>query len=132
MFLNRLSIEEKEAFLQLAHHIARVDADFCDSEQLMIDKYCMEMQMDDVDYDADNFDLNEALNTFNTPEHRKIALLEIMALVYSDGALHSAQETVLSQMVAHFKLNPNLAVVYKEWAKSILSLFIQGEALVHL
>lgn len=132
MFLNRLTLKEKEAFLLLAHHIAHVDADFCDKEQLMIDKYCMEMQMDDVAYDAGQFDLPSILSVFEDDNHRKIALLEIMALVFSDGALHEAEEAVLNEMVVYFDLNPNLAIVYKEWAKSILALYVQGEALIHL
>lgn len=132
MFLNRLNIEEKEAFVLLAHHIARTDESFCKNEQLMIDKYCMEMQMDDVEYHADSFDLKTVLSVFNEDDHKKIALLEIMALVYSDGILHKAEEEVLDKMVSSFELNPNLAIVYKEWAKGILSLFIQGEALIHL
>ena len=92
----------------------------------------MEMQMDDVEYHADSFDLKTVLSVFNEDDHKKIALLEIMALVYSDGILHKAEEEVLDKMVSSFELNPNLAIVYKEWAKGILSLFIQGEALIHL
>ncbi len=72
------------------------------------------------------------LEVFQEESHKKIALLEMMALVFSDGQLHQAEEKTLSEIVEHFGLNPNLAIVYKEWAKSILSLFIQGEALIHL
>jgi uncharacterized tellurite resistance protein B-like protein len=132
MFLNRLTLEEKNAFLLLAHHIAHIDENFCDKEKVMINKYCMEMQMDDVEFDAASFYLEDTLSVFQDNNHKKIALLEIMALVYSDGDLHKAEEAVLNKMVEEFELNPNLAIVYKEWAKSILSLFIQGEALIHL
>lgn len=132
MFLNRLSLAEKEAFLLLSHHIARIDLNFCDKEQSLINKYCMEMQMDDVEYEFETFDLAATLSVFTQESHKKIALLEIMALVYSDGDLHAAEEQIINQMVEHFELNPNLAIVYKEWAKSILALFIQGEALIHL
>lgn len=132
MFLNRLTLEEKKAFLQLAHHIANIDEDFSKEERNIIDKYCMEMQIDDEDYDPGVFDLAAVLEVFQEESHKKIALLEMMALVFSDGQLHQAEEKTLSEIVEHFGLNPNLAIVYKEWAKSILSLFIQGEALIHL
>lgn len=132
MFLNRLSLSEKEAFLSLAHHIANIDESFSKEEQRIIDKYCMEMQIDDVDYKPQEFNFEAVLSTFESESHQKIVLLEIMALIYSDGYLHQAEENVLSEIVAFFELNPNLAIVYKEWAKSILSLFIQGEALIHL
>ncbi len=132
MFLNRLTLEEKKAFLQLAHHIANIDEDFSKEERNIIDKYCMEMQIDDENYDPGVFDLAAVLEVFQEESHKKIALLEMMALVFSDGQLHQAEEKTLSEIVEHFGLNPNLAIVYKEWAKSILSLFIQGEALIHL
>lgn len=132
MFLNRLTLVEKEAFLKLAHHVAHVDGDFSKEERNIIDKYCMEMQIDDVEYDPENFDLASALEVFQEDSHKKIALLELMALVFSDGHLHQAEETTLNEVVQRLGLNPNLAIVYKEWAKSILSLFVQGEALIHL
>jgi uncharacterized tellurite resistance protein B-like protein len=92
----------------------------------------MEMQVDDVEYSAENFNLGEVLAVFKEDSHKKIALLELMALVFSDGHLHKAEENTINQIVERFGLNPNLAIVYKEWAKSILSLFVQGEALIHL
>lgn len=132
MFLNRLALQEKEAFLKLAHHIAHVDDDFSNKERDIIDKYCMEMQIDDVEWSENSFDLSSVLDVFQEESHKKIVLLEIMALVFSDGHLHQAEEKTLDDIVQHFGLNPNLGVVYKEWAKSILSLFVQGEALIHL
>lgn len=132
MFLNRLTLQEKEAFLKLAHHIAHVDNDFSRKERNIIDKYCMEMQIDDVAWQPESFDLSALLGVFQDESHKKIALLEIMALVFSDDKLRHAEEKTLDEVITVFGLNPNLAVVYKEWSKSILSLFIQGEALIHI
>lgn len=132
MFLNRLSEAEKNAFLQLAHHIARTDNRFSEEEELLIAKYCMEMQMDDIDFADSTFDLSTVLGTFEENSHRKIVLLEIMSLVYADGVETEEEKAVIKQMIALFGLNPNLAIVYREWAKSILALYIQGEALIHL
>lgn len=132
MFLNRLTVQEKKAFLKLAHHVAHVDGEFSPKERVIIDKYCMEMQIDDVEYHSENYDLKSELAVFQRDSHKKIALLEVMALVYSDGLLHSAEENILKEITDFFDLNPNLVVVYKEWSKSILSLFIQGEALIHI
>jgi len=132
MFLNRLNYEEKEAFLSLAHHVAHSDNHLSLDEELVIDKYSMEMQMDDIEYIESEFDLSKVLATFSKSTHKKIALLEIMALVYADGIVAREEEELIKQMIEQFDLNPNLAVVYREWSKSILSLFIQGEALIHL
>ena len=133
MFLNRLSAEEKNAFLVLAHHVARSDADFSVEERIIIAKYCMEMQIDDIDdYDETPFDLEQILDHFETASHRNIVLLELMALVYADGRLAQQESMLLDRFVDHCHMNPNLSIIYKEWAKNILSLYTQGEALIHL
>jgi len=59
-------------------------------------------------------------------------LLEIMALIYSDNFLHEEERKVLEKILQEFDLNYHLATVYGEWAKAILSLYIQGNALVEL
>ena len=131
--MNRLNTEEKTAFISLAHHVARSDADFSADEQIIIAKYCMEMQIDDIDeYDDETFHIEQVLNRFATSSHRNIVLLELMVLVYADGRLAKQESLVIDRFVAHFRMNPNLSVIYKEWAKSILSLYTQGEALIHL
>ncbi|TLX46087.1 TerB family tellurite resistance protein [Pseudoalteromonas phenolica] len=132
MFLNRLTINEKQAFLVLAHHVAHSDNDFSMEEEILIAKYCMEMQMDDIEYDEARFDLASVLNTFECDSHQKIALLELMALIHADGNVAKEEQQLLNDMVAHFGLNPNLVIIYREWSKNILSLFTQGEALIHL
>lgn len=133
MFLNRLSTDEKNAFLELAHHVARSDAAFSSEEQLVITKYCMEMQIDDLDdYDDTAFELEPVLDRFATTSHRNIVLLELMVLVYADGRLAEQESLTIDRFVEHCNMNPNLSIVYREWAKNILSLYIQGEALIHL
>lgn len=125
-------MDEKQAFLFLAHHVAHADSNFSIEEEVLIAKYCMEMQMDDIEYDEAKFDLATVLNTFERNSHQKIALLELMALVYADGEVAKQEQQLLNDMIEHFGLNPNLAIVYREWSKNILSLFTQGEALIHL
>ena len=132
MFLNRLSFPEKKAFLALAHHVARSDEYFSSEEELMIAKYCMEMQMDDIDYREADFNLHKVLGTFEVESHKKNALLEHMSLVYADGRLAVQEETLIDAIVEYFDLNPMLVIVYREWSKSIMSLFVQGEALINL
>ena len=132
MFLNRLTQQEKQSFLTIAHHVAHSDGNLSREEENILAKYCMEMQMDDIEYDHSSFNLEEIMDSFETDTHKKIVLLEIMALIYADGVLAKEEESLINQMILSFKLNPNLAIVYKEWSKTILSLFVQGEALIHL
>jgi len=132
MFLNRLEKEEKVAFLELAHHIARSDNDFSEDQKNIIAKYCMEMQMEDIVYDKDTFDIYNTLDKIQNHRSRKIVLLEIMALIYSDDFLHEEERKVLEKVLQEFDLNYNLSIVYTQWAKTMLSLYTQGNALIEL
>ncbi len=131
MFLNRLEDNEKVAFLTLAHHIARSDGDFSENEQNVIATYCMEMQIQDVNYNQDNFNLNTILSEIKSSENQKILLLEIMALIYSDG-LHKEEQKILNIIIEQYNISEALFIVYSEWSKSILSISNQGLALIKL
>jgi len=132
MFLNRLNKKEKEAFLELAHYIANVDGEFSDSEKSIIDKYCMEMQIDDINFDENKFDIYETLGKITSKRSRKIVVLELMALIYSDDFLHEEERKVLDKILEEFDLSYNLSIVYTQWAKTMLSMYIQGNALIEL
>jgi len=132
MFLNRLNKEEKVAFLELAHHVARSDGDFADEEKEIISKYCMEMQIEDIEFEEEKFDIYTTLGKIEKERSRKIVILEIMALIYADNFLHEEERKVLEKMLEEFDLSYNLAIVYTEWSKAMLSLYTQGNALIEL
>jgi len=132
MFLNRLNKVEKIGFLELAHHIARSDNDFSESQKSILEKYCMEMQIEDIEYNEDDFDIYNTLDKIQDHRSRKIVLLEIMALIYSDDFLHEEERKVLEKVLEEFGLNYNLSIVYTQWAKTMLNLYTQGNALIEL
>jgi len=132
MFLNRLMKEEKIAFLELAHHIARSDNDFSEDQKSIISKYCMEMQIEDINYNENSFDIYETLEKIQSKRSRKIVILEVMALIYADNFLHEEERKVLEKVLEEFDLSYNIAIVYTEWAKAMLSLYTQGNALIEL
>ena len=132
MFLNRLNDEEQVAFLELAHYLARSDNNFSVSEEDIINNYCVEMQIENIEFNVNKFDIYNTLGKIKNKKSQKIVLLEIMALIYSDNFLHEEERKVLEKILEEFNLNYHLATVYGEWAKAILSLYIQGNALVEL
>lgn len=132
MFLNRLKKKEKVAFLELAHHIAGSDSDFSEDQKSIITKYCMEMQIDDIKYDENKFDIYKTLSKIKGHASKKVVLLELMALIYADNFLHEEERIVLEKILEEFGLSYNLSVVYTEWAKTMLSLYKQGNALIDL
>ncbi len=92
----------------------------------------MEMQIDDIHYDEESFDIYTTLAKITQHRSRKIVLLEIMALIYADDFLHEGERVVLEKMLEEFDLNYNLSIVYTQWAKAMLSLYTQGNALIEL
>ena len=132
MFLNRLTTDEKIAFLNLAHHIARSDNDFSDKQKEIIATYCLEMQINDIQYNENDYNLDTTLSKFTNNTNQKIILLEVMALVYSNNMLHQEEKKILDSIIKKFNLNPVLTDVYGEWTKSILSITAQGEGLIEL
>jgi uncharacterized tellurite resistance protein B-like protein len=132
MFLNRLKKKEKKAFLELAHYVARSDGDFSEDEKVIIEKYCMEMQIENTVFDEDKFDIYNTLSKFESESSKKIVLLELMALIYSDDFLHEGERVVLEKILEEFDLSYDLSIVYTEWAKTMLSLYKQGNALINI
>ena len=53
MFLNRLSNEQKELFLDLCIHASKSNNDFNDEQKQTIDQYCDEMHID-IRYEEQN------------------------------------------------------------------------------
>jgi len=132
MFLGLLQKEEKVAFLQLAHHMARGDGDFSDKQKEIIATYCYEMDIDDIEYDENSFNLDLILGSIHNKESQKIFLLEIMALIYSDNILHEEEEKIQNRMITIFGLDKNTAILYGEWTKAILALTEQGKLLLKI
>jgi tellurite resistance protein len=131
MFLNILNKDEKIAFLEMAHHIARSDGDFSVKQKEMISTYCFEMQVDNIEYN-DEFDLEKILGKFETEKSKKIVLLEVMALIYSDNIVHKEEEKIINAILEYFGFSDALASLYLEWTKTILAASEQGKLLIEL
>ena len=132
MFLNRLEQTSKEVFIQLAHHLARSDEAFTNIQKSLIDGYLNEMDISDIKYNEEEFSLEECICLVTNKEDQKIILLELLAIVYADNLMHPAEKEIIDTMVDTWKINSSLVVVYGEWSRSLLSLQIQGEALLDL
>jgi glycerol-3-phosphate responsive antiterminator len=132
MFLSRLTKKEKIEFIKLAHFVSRIDGHVATQEELTIFSYCREMKISDVNFILDEYDLEKSLLAIENRQTKKIFILEVMALIYSDEIYHIKEDEVLKRMLEIFKLDPNLLVIYNQWAKNAISLQLQGEALINL
>lgn len=136
MFLHQLSTEEKKSFLEIAYHFAWSNDDFSDAQKEIIRGYCNEMQIEDIVYDRDDFDIHSVLSKITNPISQKIVLLETMALIYADNSsldsIHKGEREVLNLMISSFGIDEKILNFYSEWTKCIFSLTAQGEILIRL
>ena len=86
MFLNRLSGEQKELFLDLCIHASKSNDNFDDAEKLVIEQYCDEMRID-VRFDEQHTEaeIAERLLEISSPSDLRIVLLETASLILSDN-----------------------------------------------
>ena len=79
MFLNRLSNDQKELFLDLCIHASKANDDFSADEKFTIDQYCEEMHKHELST------LAQDLIKISSESDLKIILLETSALLLSDN-----------------------------------------------
>jgi uncharacterized tellurite resistance protein B-like protein len=132
MFLNRLDNNSKQLFLNLAYSVAQSDESFSDMQKELIGNYASEMDIDNIDFNKNDFVSESALKKVQNKDYQKIILIEILAIVYSDNIMHPAEKEIIDTIVDTWNLNSSLVTVYGEWSKSLLSLQIQGEALLEV
>lgn len=97
MFLNRLSSEQKDLFLDLCIHASMANNDFAEEEKLMIQQYCDEMQLSDVRYEA-NLDLDKSVSKLveiSSKPELKMITLELTGLILSDNKYDDFEKTFM-------------------------------------
>ncbi|RUM43805.1 MAG: TerB family tellurite resistance protein [Hydrogenimonas sp.] len=127
MFLLKLNKNEKKAFLQLAHYVARVDGNFGDEEKVVMQTYAYEMGIEDEGFKENEFNLDRTLESFETDEAKKIVLIEIMALIYADNKVDEKEEEIIENICKKFTITRKKTMLYEEWTKAMLALYKQGE-----
>ena len=132
MFLNRLDNNSKEVFLSLAYYISTVDSLYVNIQKTLISKYLQEMNIADIDFDINQFELVDSVKKVTNKEDQKIILIELLGIVYNDGVITNIEKEMIDKIVDTWNINSSLVVVYSEWSKNLLSLYVQGEALLEL
>lgn len=104
MYLAGLDIEKKYLFRELSIHIAKIDGDFSDLEKMVIDAHCLEMNVDNNDYESE-LDFDEVLlkikEIFDISELRMI-YLEIVSVILADNIVKSDEKYLLSKITDEF------------------------------
>ena len=98
MFLGRLSEKEKNAFLSLSVHASNSNDVFAEEEKMMIREYCKEMEIPFFDIEK-TIPLDKVVELFKESELsvKKIVLLEILGLLYSDGVVDDSEKKFVNE-----------------------------------
>ncbi|WP_419770021.1 MAG: TerB family tellurite resistance protein [Candidatus Marinarcus sp.] len=128
MLLMQLQTKEKFAFLELAHHLARIDDDFGENEKEVILEYCAEMGIEDMlEYDSKTFILEEVLKDFKSKKSQKILLLELMILVHADDRFDFKEHILIDTIAEFFVIDKQTLSHYSSWGKAVTALYMQGK-----
>lgn len=102
MYLNKLSTEQKELFLDLSIHAAKANNEFSAEEKSYIEQYCDEMQISPVRYESIN-DLDSAVDKMiavSTPTELKIVTLELTALMFADNNYDELEKKFMAKILS--------------------------------
>jgi tellurite resistance protein len=121
---------EKRAFLEMAHHVAVVDGMVNEQEQMAMEMYKKEMDLED--YVLLNKSLNEVMDIFTNEKSKNIVLLELIGLVFADNSgYNDAEREVIKLIKQNFGLSVEQYLAYKTWILEFNEVYKKGLSLIH-
>ena len=122
----KLKTEEKFAFLQLCQHIAKVDGEYSLKERNVINEYCMEMGIDNVEIDQEQFILEDNLAVYTTRGSQKIAMLSLMVLIHIDHKFGIYEHKTMAQIAQKFEFEETQLQYFSMWGKAASAMYEQA------
>ena len=129
MYLNYLEENEKKAFLKLAHMIANSDDEFCDNERIIINSYCNEMGIKDIEFDKNEL-IDIIAYQFKTDQSRRIVIFELMNIINANGEFKDNERAIIDVLLKEFNIEEKFLNDVKQWSDSMSHLVEQGYKLV--
>jgi hypothetical protein len=118
----QLETPEKFAFLHIAHDFANTDGTIGNREKLKIEDYCIEMGIDNIIFDKDNYDLDECLDKFKSQKSQRILLLELMILAHVDDEFKDCEEDLMQKISEKFNVGETQVKYASTWGKAVSAL----------
>lgn len=120
MFLAELQQKEKEAFLELAALIAKIDGNNSIFENSILAEYKKEMGIEN--YLLSGMPIEEIVKVFKSERSKNIVLTELLRLVFSDGVYHDQERESIRFIKKHFGFNADEYESFKDWIIKIKEL----------
>jgi len=123
--------EQKEAFLELAHRVAKADGIVNWKEQGYLRSYMYEMNMVAPErISSSERELKDIIKEIPEESVRTIFLLEILMLVYADGDYNEDEQRIARELQALFGFSNEKLESCRNWVKSLDNLKIEGIKLI--
>lgn len=126
MLLMKLKPEEKFAFLQLAQCVAQLDGEYSPKEREIIDEYCIEMGIENIEFKRECFVLEENLKIYTSIRSQRIIVLALMVLVHSDDKFGIHEYKTLDKIARIFAIGEKELHLFSMWGKAGSALFEQA------
>lgn len=126
----KLQTEEKFAFLQLSQYIAMIDGEYGPKEREVVNEYCIEMGIENIEIDKDTFSLDENLEIFTSKASQRIAMLTLMVLIHIDDKFGIYEHKTMSTIAQKFNLTDKEVHYFSMWGKARAALYEQALLLI--
>ncbi|CAH1208760.1 hypothetical protein PAECIP111893_02889 [Paenibacillus plantiphilus] len=132
MFLHFLHKKEhKEAFIELAHLVAKADGFLHRKEQGYLRAYWDELELSAADYQFDTVrELSEIIGDLQDEQVKNIFLVEILLLTFADGDYNDAEKQITQEMKRLFGYSDEIYETYRDWVIRMDKLKIEGMRLI--
>ncbi|MGD2091032.1 MAG: hypothetical protein PVH61_32960 [Candidatus Aminicenantes bacterium] len=114
MFLNRLTIEQKKAFLAIAMKIVGADRRLDPKERQTIEAMRVEMGLF-TETDIPMGSIEELAKPFDTRQSQVILMLEGIALALVDEEFHGEEQKILRALALIFGFSEKEATAMENW-----------------
>jgi len=122
MFLNSMSTDEKERFLELAYKLAQIDRNYAEEEEEIINSYKAELGITDI---GDTGSVDELIDFFATKDEpvKKIVLFELYGMICADSKIEESEKDVFEKIKTKFGISESLVKQIVEVADELQAVY---------
>jgi tellurite resistance protein len=121
VWLSSLTAQQREALLGLAHNIVVSDGLLDPNEELMLDEFKREMELNPAT-ESQYLELSGVDEVFDTRRARAIAILNLLRLSYVDGAFEIEEECLLKEVSRAFGMAEAEFRLMDNWVRRLVAL----------
>lgn len=123
--------EHKEAFLELAHRIAKSDGFVHRNEMNYIRSWMLELGLEDWEPSADSaLATADLIGNLPSEQLKRIFLIETLLLIFADGAYNDEEKRIAADMQRLFGYDDETFAKFSEWVERMSKLKIDGMKLI--